>query len=232
MESHGIDKALISNAACSSSEENIHYSAAEGLAETLAFAKAHPGRIYVAPWIKPIEEPSPTERLLTLMNENRSLIKAIKFHPYCERLPIDDPRLLPYLELARSYNLPILVHTAVDADSSIGHLVNAAKANPDLRFVAAHMELCSNHEYAINALKDLGNVSVDTAWVDLYHAIQAMDVLGKHRVFFGTDSPIEGKNTLDNPVYQDYLSNAAGLNEEDYFDLMGRAGMRFYDIPE
>lgn len=235
MDRENVDISLISHADCSSFShdgDNVDQplSAYEGLQECLRFAKENPGRIFVAVWIKPRVEPIPDPKLLRLIKEDFSLVRAIKFHPFCERLAADDPLLEPYYDLAKELGLPILVHTALDDYSGIDHLVNAAKAHPDLRFVAAHLELGSDHRYAINAIKGHPNIFCDTAWVDLESAVLALETLGPNRVFFGTDAPIDGEDTLENPMYKEYFANKANLSLLGFLRLMGGNAMDFYSI--
>ena len=57
-----------------------------------------------------------------------------------------------------------------------------------------------------------------------------MDVLGKDRVFFGSDSPINGNATLDDPMYLEFFRNALNLDGYDYEGLMGRNAANFYGL--
>ena len=235
MERHGIATTLVSHADCTSFPGEAQapvtpLSSVEGLSQVIAFARKHPGRIYGAAWFKPLVEPVPPEGFVRLIQENRDIVKALKFHPFCERVALDDPRVAPYIQLARELDLPILVHTAVDEDSAIYHFVNAAKANPDVRFVAAHLELCSDHRYAIEALTGIENAWCDTAWVDLSTALLAMEKLGPDRVFFGTDAPIDGAATLDNPMYQEYFRALYEDPSDLMQGLMGANARRFYGL--
>lgn len=235
MERHGIAASLVSHADCTSfpgeHEAQVEpLPQEEGLRQCIDFARENPGRFFVAAWFTPLRAEEPSEDFVRLIRDNRDVVKALKFHPYCERCPLDDPRVEPYLRLAEELGLPVLVHTAVDDYSSIGHFVSACRTHPDLRFVAAHLELCSDHEFAIESLRGVENAYCDTAWVDLYHARKAMEVLGKDRVFFGTDAPIDGAATLDNPMYLEFFQNALGLDGWDYEGLMGRNAANFYGL--
>ena len=77
-------------------EEQISQETA--LARTLSFAKKHPGKIGVAPWIKPYLQ-GLTPELEQMIRDNLDLICAIKLHPFHSNVLPTDERVLPYLEL-------------------------------------------------------------------------------------------------------------------------------------
>ncbi len=233
---HNVGLCLISNADCATfpserKRDVPSLKAASGLRQAIEFARENPGKIYVGAWLTPRREKVPSKELISLIEDNRDVVKCLKLHPFCERMSPDDPRMDPYYDLAERLDLPMLVHTALDPDSSIGCLINAAKKRPNVRFVAAHLELCSNHLYAIDAISELPNVYCDTAWVEMKTAKIALETLGASRVFFGTDAPVDGAKTLDHPYYKAYLENAVGLDEETYAALMAGSAKAFYKIP-
>ena len=235
MDRHGVDIALVSNADCSSFPEEGKSArkpipCEQGLREVLEFAKETPGRIYAAVWVTPLKSPRPSEELIRLIEDNKTLIKALKLHPFCEKVPADSPLMEPYYDLAKHYGLPILVHTAVDEESSIGHLVGACLKHPELSFVAAHMELCSAHAYSFKMMKQTPNLCADTAWVDLYWAKRVLLEVGPDRVMFGTDAPIDGEATLDNPMYRAYFENRDGLEETLWRRLLGQNAIDLYRL--
>jgi predicted TIM-barrel fold metal-dependent hydrolase len=143
---------------------------------------------------------------------------------------IDDPKVEPYLALAEELHLPILVHTAIDDYSSILHLETVAKRHPNLTFIAAHMELYTDHDCTIEAMKRNPNIYCDTAWVEMKDAARAIEEVGKERVLFGSDAPLDGETTLDEPIYQNYFENSEGLDEESYALLMGGNAKRIFRI--
>ena len=235
MEKHGVSGCLISNADCATfpserKHDVLSLSATQGLQQAIAFARSVPHKVYIAVWVCPRREKTPSAELIETIERNRDIVKALKLHPFCERMAPNDPRMEPYYELAEKLDFPFLIHTALDPDSSIGCLIDAARKHPKVRFVAAHLELCSNHLYAINAISELPNVYCDCAWVEMKTARIAINELGKERVFFGTDAPVDGKVTLDHPYYLDYFDNEVGLDPESYEYLMGKAAKDFYRI--
>ncbi|MGN1262059.1 MAG: amidohydrolase family protein [Candidatus Enteromonas sp.] len=235
MESHGIRFALVSH--CDAAEfPSVGDETPRGLdsiaihEELLAFQRANPSRIGGYFWIRPYAE-EVTPRLSRYIHEHRSSIYGLKFHPYTAQVKINDSRLDPYFRLARQEGLPVLVHTAMDIYSSIKYLAEAAERFPDVKFIAAHLELCSNHECAIEVMKKHPNIYCDTAWVDMETAKRVIEEVGEDRIFFGTDNPIDGKRTLNNRMYEAYFENAANLPKKQYEKLMGKNAEAFFHLP-
>lgn len=199
------------------------------LKEGLDFCKEHEGRFYLLAWIRPNFE-TPSKEFCDLIKKNLKYIKGLKMHPYCSRMRIDDPKVEPYLSLAEELHLPILVHTAIDDYSSILHLEAAAKKHPNLTFIAAHMELYTDHDCTIEVMKRNPNIYCDTAWVEMKDAARAIEEVGKERVLFGSDTPLDGKTTLDEAIYQNYFHNVENLDEESYALLMGGNAKRIFRI--
>ena len=47
---------------------------------------------------------------------------------------------------------------------------------------------------------------------------------------FGTDNPIDGYETLNNPIYQSYFNNDIKLKKKEYDNLMYKLAMKIYNI--
>jgi hypothetical protein len=203
-----------------------------GLKTVLKFVKENPRKLGALIWINPHKEILKPE-LLTLIEKNRHLIYGLKLHPFESRLKITSPKMVPYLELARKYSLPILVHTAEDRYSDVTLLGEVAARYPDLTFIAAHLQLvCTdNHRSALQVLKAHPNVYGDTAWVEMKTAKKVLETIGENRVMFGTDNPIDGIDTLNNPMYQAYFKNKVKLPGRLYHNLMSRNAIQVYQLP-
>ncbi len=76
------------------------------------------------------------------------------------------------------------------------HLFNAAKANPDINFVAVHMDLDSDSKEAIDCISRLPNLYGDTTWVSVKTTLRAIEKCGSEKILFGTDNPIDGKDHM------------------------------------
>lgn len=230
MDGHGIDFSLISN--CASDEfakDGFHKSQLASLKDCLKLSKKHPNRFGALLWICPAKEGLDKESI-DFLKKNREKVYGMKVHPYCSRLPISEPQYEPYLKLAEELSLPVLVHTAVDEYSCISHLVKVAKAYPKVKFIAAHLELFSDHLYSLNEIKGLPNVYGDTAWVDKDGYLSALDIIGEDRMLFGTDNPVDGEVTLDNPMYVEYLQRGFNVDDGPYEKLMGGNAIKLYGL--
>ena len=201
------------------------------LRKTVNFVKEHPSSLGAAIWIRPVKESAPSKELIAYIQENRKFIYAIKFHPYTERTRIDSPLLENWLSYAEKEGFPVLVHTAEDEYSSIEVLAKVAQSRQKIQFVAAHLQLLSDHQKAIEALKNTPNLYGDTAWVPMDVAAKILRKIGENRIVFGTDNPIDGLDTLDNPIYQDYFSNSSRLSKATYEKLMWRNAISLYGLP-
>lgn len=200
----------------------------EASKKTLKFVSENPyfGMLI---WIRPHTENNFNE-IDEFISKHRKVIYGLKFHPYCSHLRITDPKLIPYFEIAKKYDLPILVHTANDPYSKLKYLKKVANLNPNLIFIAAHMVLESDNLEAIKALKTIPNLYGDTAWVKPETIFLAYKNGLLNKIMFGTDNPIDGYETLNNPIYQCYLNNEQNLSKKDYKNLMYKNALRIFKI--
>ncbi len=236
MERYRIDYSLLSNADAATFPsvydlQEDPRSALEHLRNLVDFVKEHPGKLGALVWIKPQREPEPSPELKAYVHANKQYIFGLKLHPYDEKTEIDDPILEPYWAWAKEEGFPILVHTAFDPYSSMIRLGEVAKRHRDLTFIAAHMELCSDNEIAFPIMRENPNIYADTAWVRDEIAMRAIAEFGEDRILFGTDNPIDGVDTLANPMYQDYFHNRLGFTASQYQKLFRDNAIAVYKLP-
>ena len=238
-----IDHILLSNAdsaEVSHTQEVIppeyQVSQTESLKRSLKFARKHPGKIFVAPWVKPLGEVI-TPEFEELIQSNLDIIKAIKIHPFHSGISPLDPKAIPYLKLADKYGLAVVSHTGTTECDAPKHLYEAALMFPDIPFVMVHMGLGSDNREALDLLGKADNLYGDTTWVPMSTTIEAVTRYGSGKIMFGSDSPIDGLDTyLCNPkgersIYQDYFHTLPGLiNEEQYRDIMYRNAIRILKL--
>lgn len=231
---YGVAFSLISDCDCSEypsvDKYGIHHvDALTGVKTCVAFVKKHPKRFGALVWINPNHE-KVTPELERYIEANRQWIYGLKMHPYESHLRVNSKKMIPYLELARKFALPLLVHTAQDKWSDVAFLGEVAGNYPDLKFVAAHMQLVSDNQTALHELKAHPNLYGDTAWVNMKIAKKVLTSIGEDRIMFGTDNPIDGVDTLNNPMYQEYYRNKSKLPGKLYHNLMYRNAEKLYGI--
>lgn len=180
-------------------------------------------------WIRPHTEKN-SQELEVFLEKHRDFFYGLKFHPYTSRLRISDPRLAPYLNIARKFNYPILVHTALDKYSQIKYLCEVCSLYKDINFIAAHAILESDHLETIELLKKYSNLYIDTAWVNISFIKNLKEENLMDRVLFGTDNPIDGDKTLNEEIYFDYFKNKIRLNKIDYEKLMYLNAIKVYKM--
>jgi predicted TIM-barrel fold metal-dependent hydrolase len=192
--------------------------------------QASKGRLYGLVWIRPHTE-TVTKEFRDYLKANRKWLVGLKFHPWHSQMAIDDKRLEPYLALAKELKLPVLVHTSVDENSLVAHVVNAAKAHPDVNFLAGHMNMGGDKAEIIAAMRDLPNLYGDTAGFfgdeDLLKAIQ---VDGTDKLLFGTDAPVGGDDTYA-ASYRAWDALRSQLTSEQMDKLLHGNALRLFGLP-
>lgn len=243
MERYGIDFSLFSNI---EGAENDHQGTPvpdewqtpqnELLRKTLAVAKQAPGKLGVLPWLR-IRQELPDAEFVRLTEDNRDLIYGLKLHPFHSRTAPDDERLEPVYRLAAELKLPVVSHTGGCEEAMSPHLYNAAKRHPDIDFVMVHMDLGTDNKTALDLLGKLPNLYGDTTWVPVATTVEAIRRYGSEKMLFGTDNPIDGRDTLlhnktgDRSLYQQYFHELREiLAPEDYENLMWRNAAQIFHI--
>lgn len=243
MEKYNVSKAIVSN--CQSAEydhnqviipDKKQVPMISSAKAAIDFAKDNPEKIYAAIWVKPHQE-LPSAELEYLIKVNLDYVKAIKFHPYHSAISFEDARIENYIQLAQTYDLPVITHTASDICSKCEHVYNMAKRFPKVRFVMAHLGLGTDNEEAIEMCAELPNLYGDTAWVPAEKAIKFIDKCSNHKLMFGSDMPIDGLDTYSEngcgqpSMYREYFNGLeTKLSSEDYEKLMWKNATSFFKL--
>lgn len=244
MKKYGIDYSLVSNIEATEFDhqqkplpEKFQRSQVECLKKALRFARKYPKMIGIAAWVKVANE-LPDDEFIKLIKDNRDIIFGIKVHPFHSKTEFDSAKLEPYIELAKEFKLPIITHTDNNNEALPIRVYNAAKKYPDVNFVMVHMGLGSDNSEAIKLISMLPNLYGDTTWVPIKSTINFINLCGSHKIFFGSDSPIDGKDTYlrfkngNRSVYQEYFNELRSLiSKEDYDNLMYKNAIRFFKLP-
>lgn len=243
MDKYKIDFSLVSNLDSAEYDHNLkripsnlQTSQENSLSRCLKFAKQYPDRIGVLPWIKPASE-MVTETLIEQIKNNRQYIYGLKVHPYHSKTPFDGEKMQPYIQLARTFQLPIATHTGGCDEASPRRVYEAAKRNTDIKFIMVHMGLQTSHDEAMSYIERLPNLYGDTTWVSMEDTIRFVQKIGSKRILFGSDMPIDGVDTYDhNPrgdenVYRKYFDELETIiGTEAYQDIMYRNGIKVFSI--
>ena len=243
MERYCIDFSLISNI---EGAENDHqgnpvpppYSKPQNrlLRETAAAVRPYRDRLGIMPWLR-IQHELPDSEFVSLLKENRDIIYGFKLHPFHSLTAPDDERLEPIYRLAAEYDLPVVSHTGGCEQAMSPRLYNAAKRHPELKFIMVHMDLGTDNSVALDLLGKLPNLYGDTTWVPVSTTVEAIRRYGSEKMLFGTDNPIDGRDTLlhnrtgDRSLYQQYFNELRELiSADDYANLMYKNARRMFGI--
>ena len=206
------------------------------LIKSVAEARKAPDRLGVLVWCKIYGETADAE-FERLIAENRDVIYGIKLHPFHSHVAPDDERLEPLYRIAAKYSLPIVSHTGGREEAMSLRLYNAAKKHPELSFVMVHMDLGTDNSEALGLLGKLPNLYGDTTWVPVKTTVEAIRRYGSKKMLFGTDNPIDGKDTLlhnktgDRSLYQEYFYELKDMiTPGEYEDLMCNNAKRLFGI--
>lgn len=192
--------------------------------------KKHPDKLGALIWIKPKHEVI-TKEFIDLIERERKYIYGIKVHPYHSMLPFNDELMVPYIELARKYDLPIVTHTANSPESDVKLVAEMAQRYTDVIFVAVHMGLWTDNKDAIKLVSEIDNLYGDTTWVKHDTVVEAVKTCGINKIMFGTDNPIAGENTIGGPFYQPFFSELKdALTKEEYEHLMYKNAQKVFKI--
>lgn len=243
MDKYGINYSIVSNIEAAEFDHNIkavpkkfRHSQTECLEKVLDFAKKYPLKIGVGVWVRPFEETA-DKNLYSIISKNRKYIKAVKVHPFHSNIPFDSEKMEQFIEMAEYFNLPVVTHTGnSDVDSCI-RVYNMAKKYPKTNFVMVHMGLETDNSEAIELISMLPNLYGDTTWVPIKSTLKLIERTGIEKIIFGSDNPIDGKDTYlhnrtgNKSLYQEYFNELKNfISKYDYDLLMYKNAEKLFDI--
>ncbi|MEE0060638.1 MAG: amidohydrolase family protein [Acutalibacteraceae bacterium] len=204
--------------------------------DTISFARKHPQKIAIMPWVKPHYE-NISNKFISMLRQNLDITVGIKVHPVHSFISFNSPSVEEYIKLAEQFDLPMLVHTGDSAESSCMGVYEMSVKYPNVNFIMGHMGLGTDNQEAIKMIKERKNLYGDTAWVPLESTVQAIKECGADKILFGTDNTIDGVDTLGfNPkgersLYQQYFNELKELiTDEEYEKLMCKNAIRIFKL--
>ena len=239
---YNIDYALVSNTEAASHDHQrklipceLQKTQLQCLERAVGFARENKGRIGIMHWVKPMEDITP--ELRNMIENNLDIIKALKFHPYHASCSFTSEESKKYIHLAEEYNLPVVSHTGTGYDDNPMRLFEMAKRYPRTNFVMVHLGLGSDNKEAIDLCAKAQNLYGDTTWVSTASALEFINKCGDDRLLFGSDSPIDGKDTYlnngrgDRSLYQEYFNEFREVvSAETYEKIMWRNASELFNI--
>jgi len=117
-------------------------------------------------------------------------MKGLKVHPSAHGFYVDSKLMDPVMERAVKYDIPVLFHSEDDQYSHPRLLGNLATRFPKAKIIVGHMGMGAWLE-AIWVAKEHEQMYLDTTnMVTEFLALTtAVEVLGEHRIVWGTDLP-------------------------------------------
>lgn len=242
IDKYNIDYALVSNTEVASHDherklipQEFQKGQIECLTRTLNFARENEGKIGVLHWVKPMEEI--TSELKNLIEANLDIIKGFKFHPYHAGCAFTSKECRKYIDLAAMYHLPIVSHTGTGYDDNPMRIFEVARRYPRTNFVMVHLGLGSDNKEAIELCSQRKNLYGDTTWVSTKSALEFINKCGDDRLLFGSDSPIDGKDTYlnngkgDRSLYQEYFNEFKNeVSNETYEKIMYKNAEKLFNV--
>lgn len=178
----GVDKACISSWL-------IYYDPPAGNDEIYRACQKHPDRFIGFAVVSPRYGKEAVKEIDRCVQELG--MKGLgELHPSISSWHADSPAVDPIMERARHYNLPVLLHSWSDSYSHPRAIGNVAARFPDVTIIMAHMGFDEWFE-AIQVAKQHPNLMLDTAGTlsEVIVLKTAVEEIGSHRVFFGSDAP-------------------------------------------
>lgn len=152
----------------------------------------------------------------------RSFVGA-KMHSTHHGQPLDSPESLQIIKSLLRYDKPLLVHAT--GDRSLRELEALARAYPSCIFILAHM----GDEYwpeALRVSKRITNLMLEVGGTlpAADRIKQAVEMLGAHRLLFGTGTP------LVHPVFAIGMVRDSGIPANDKDRILYRNALKLFKL--
>lgn len=173
----------------------------------------YPEKIIGAVWVNPNEKDTIKIVESAIVNYN---FRGIKLHPLMHGYLPNDECVFPICELARKYDVPLMIHTGHPPYSlpwSVGQL---AEVYSDIKIVMIHMGH-GNGMYiqaAIDMAKKYDNLYLETSGMPMHTKIkEAYDTVGSDRIMWGLDAPFH------HPTVEMQKAIVSGLTDGELEDV-------------
>lgn len=145
-------------------------------------------------WGNPADSSSPAKVESYLRDHG---FVGIKFHPPTTGVSADDPRMDPFMELARRYQVPVVIHSSpgpADPDK----IRTLEKRFPDVPVIAYHIYIYlgpsadGGKQRAARHAQQQPNFYLESSWNHSAHLLDSISIAGIDKVLFGSDLATDG----------------------------------------
>jgi len=117
-------------------------------------------------------------------------MKGLKIHQESVTAAAHHDSIIKLVKKAAEFDAPVLFHSGDEALSLPQQFTKLAEAAPEATIILAHMGGYHHTEDAIRLCEKYENLLLDTSACPYPHEIKrAIELLGAHRVLFGSDGP-------------------------------------------
>lgn len=116
---------------------------------------------------------------------------GLKLGPAVHGIPLMDSRNMAYIELASRFRHSIYLHCLPRNAFDIETLTNIASMYPEANFVLGHCGIGNCDFMAIDSIRDIPNIYVETSGGFSSVVKYAVDQLGIGRLLFGSEYPLQ-----------------------------------------
>ena len=155
-----------------------------------AAVQKYPDRLIGYVWVNPYDGDKAIAEIKVAINDWG--FQGIKLHPLIHAFIPSDEMVLPIMEQAREFKIPVLFHTGHPPFSLPWQIGEVAELFPDVPIIMGHM----GHGHGcyiqgtINTAKKYANLYLETSGMPMHTKIkEAYEQVGSDRVLYGSDVP-------------------------------------------
>jgi len=159
---------------------------------------------FANPWVRPDHYASVGPRF-----------HGLKLGPVVHGCPLVSPQTRSYLDLAARFRHPVYLHCLEQDGLRVTDLCHLAADYPDLTFILGHGGVGHFDYAAITSIAPFANIFYETSGPFKAVVARAVEILGPHRLLFGSEHPLQGAATELAKI------NDLGLSDEAYDAITG-----------
>lgn len=170
------------------------------------------GRLVGAAWIDP-NEPGCLDQVIDAVEGHE--FKGIKLHPLFHSFLPNDECVFPVAELARKYDIPLMIHTGHPPFSLPWSVAQLADIYPEVKMVMIHMGH-GNGMYvqaALDMARKYPNLYMETSGMPMHTKIKEAYEIAPDRIMWGLDAPFH------HPTVEMQRTIVSGLSDKELEDV-------------